>query len=448
MSSDGTFIRLACPGCGVSLNARRQYVGYRIGCPRCGEEVLVPQRSETPDDDPRLYAAGQRATWQSQQPRYVPVVCGTCGTRMHAAVEEIGHELFCPDCGRGTVVPPPQPQRRKRTPWVEDDGDQWTLGAAAAPPPLELFAPLRQTNEDENNHEDGDDAGADGALGLFHDRTLYSVRRLPPRHPFLTGIVTFPLYPGCWPRWLVLSLWLATAYGLWMHAATSVPFAMMMGLAGMPAMLLALLATFAGGVALIVWIIFASVQLLAIARETSAAADRIEQWPEPPWLDWVADSLYVINSLVVAALPVSIVSWAAGAAGERVVLSLAAAGVLLWPVVMLSMLEAGSRCALLTATVVRSIAAAPWAWVLFYVQTTAVTAVVVWAWRWAGWALGFASMTAFSMLLVAALFIYFRLLGRLVLCSSAALAKRTESQEDDEHDDGTPQPAGSAADWT
>src|SRR5689334_12604843 len=51
-----------CPGCGKGLNVKTELAGERCKCPHCKQLLLVPGRSPSPKNTPKVAAAGGSAT--------------------------------------------------------------------------------------------------------------------------------------------------------------------------------------------------------------------------------------------------------------------------------------------------------------------------------------------------------------------------------------------------
>ncbi len=168
----------------------------------------------------------------------------------------------------------------------------------------------------------------------------------------------------------------------------------------------------------IIWISFFTLSYSAacgicVLESTAAGLDRIEGWPEPNWKDWMVQMLYLAW---VAAIPL-VVSFGlaklASLAGWRMEWVLPGSMFVLFPIALLSALEANSSWAPITLPILTSLVRWWWAWLTFYLLTgflasgLAAMAIVLVA----------ASHERFLLLLgslvAAAVFIYFRLLGRL-----------------------------------
>ena len=94
-------------------------------------------------------------------------------------------------------------------------------------------------------------------------------------------------------------------------------------------------------VSLLTWSYTASCGL-ALLEPTAAGLDRIEAWPDPQWQEWMAQMLYLGW---IGAIPFAVsygLAVLAGLAGARVEIALPAIFFVLYPISLLSALEANS----------------------------------------------------------------------------------------------------------
>ena len=172
-----------------------------------------------------------------------------------------------------------------------------------------------------------------------------------------------------------------------------------------------------------------SVMLLAILQDTSLGRDVIESWPQGFFMDWLFEGLYVGVALFLGVLPGVLVSQIVLCAGGATSVYAVAFAVccavtllVLFPVLLLSLLEAGSPLIPISGPIWRSLSAARPRWVQFYALSVVLAAaglVILLGFRRGGLLLDFLVLflvTALSM-------IYFRLLGRLAWCCREAVAE-------------------------
>jgi hypothetical protein len=170
----------------------------------------------------------------------------------------------------------------------------------------------------------------------------------------------------------------------------------------------------------LIFLVTASVCFVAILHDTANGYEKIEGWPGVAFLDWMGDSLYVINALFVSATPGVLFGQFLNCAGVPAFFAFFCGLITfywLFPVIMLSMSEEGSPLSIASGSVWRSLLTARTLWTRFYVASAGIVLGAV---------VG-ASIAAVTSLLIsvpvtavviALAMIYFRLLGRLAWCLS------------------------------
>jgi hypothetical protein len=274
--------------------------------------------------------------------------------------------------------------------------------------------------------------------GIIHDLDWYlpkprvgeRARPVPPRRPFVTGIIRFPFYQESLACWLMLSVTFGLAVPLLVVAVRSFSGILSAGGLGAglsvaaTAMLTAMIASFTVPATLIV----AAVKFLTILQDTSEGYDRIETRSEGPWIDWATESFYVLNAASLCMAPGWLLYELLSPHWEFAWLVVPVGAMLFFPVLLLSMLSAASPLAALTATVLRMLLRVWWAWLLFFLQSTVVIAVAV-AVTWGLMRLmGTWGISLACVIDVPLAMIYFRLLGRLAWCCKQAYAADIKRQ--------------------
>lgn len=416
------YIAVVCPLCDTLMHGTEDQVGQKIVCPDCQVPTVVPPppdaaRPRSPlaaaaeaDGEYPLFEEGDqpRPSSPSSRESYIAVVCPLCQTRLHATTDQVGQKIVCPDCRMSVAVVAPRERPPKSGP-PADPNDVYPVGAPVERLKYEQIDDYRRLRP-----------GFQEASAKDRQRQLdlAPTRPRPPRWFLFSGILNFPFYAEVWPRWLVLSLGaaavlslLAAGVALALHFSVAwsgaPPFAAVGGL------LIAMMLLGTSGVAGIIWAAAAFASCLAVVQDTAEGNEAIENWPEVVFLDWMLDGFFVLDSLALGA--------AVGLGAQRV---FSAVGLQEWPavpisvlvmfpVLLLSMLETGSPLNPLSAPVWRSLLTAWWAWGLFYLETTALLAAVLW---FAGLVVDFIGILAIAVaapVLVAMLLIYSRLLGQL-----------------------------------
>ena len=392
-------------------------------CPDCQRPMIVPppperpvNRGPTEVDEEAAYAV-RKETGQALSDDYAgyfPVKCPLCSTRLHATEDQIGRDMLCPDCNESFVVGPPPKPERTYDPRDEFDGNY----DVAKPTRHDSPIPQRQWKGRLESH-------AEEAAESGHNETARGLRTDRLRWPLVTGVFSIPWYPGVRVRWLSLS-----AVGTLILAAVVKAISLLAGpgsgymsigpwIIGM--LLSAVAFLFGTG-----WVGVTSINCLSILNDTAAGKDEVDSWPEGVFLDWVGDFFFVFNSLGIAMLPgIAVARLLVGFVGDSGWLAVPLGTVVMFPIFLLSMLEANSPMMPLSLPVWRSLLRVWWAWGLFYFETTLLGAALIGlvieavAIELTVWL----AVPIASLLLVAAAMIYFRLLGRVAWCYARALVK-------------------------
>jgi len=185
------------------------------------------------------------------------------------------------------------------------------------------------------------------------------------------------------------------------------------------------------GILFLMWLARAAACGLAVVRDTGNGSEEILEWPGMVFLDWLGSPLYLFIAVCVAVLPsvglawlLDLPTWCDATAGL-------VAAYLLFPIILLSMLERNTPLGVVSPGVWRSLWTNGADWALFYLAglAPAAAAVFVPAALWFGW-LG---IVIAAPTLAAAWLIYFRLLGRLAR-NCAAANRQAEIEEDEEEE--------------
>lgn len=394
------YVAVVCPVCGTRMVATLDQVGQSITCPDCTIPTTVPPPPEERPKPRHVVVVGDneyRVFGVDQPPPagvYIPVVCGVCGTRMHAAEDQVGRQIACPDCGTKEVVPAAA-KRVKMDP-MAGASEGYGVGQAIRPPDVRVGIDYR-TDEP-------------GVGELPSDRARWWRPEKPrprPRWTFFSGVFTFPGYGSSLACWLGLSAGLVV---LGFMALQAIALASVW--AGR-SMFLGMMLAAVTGVLGLVWFVIASAHMLAIVRDTANGCDEVEDWPEAMFLDWLGASAYVFSSAALSVVPGvaarHVLEWL-GQSGEWCV---ALSMWLGFPVLLVSMLETNSPLRPISLPVLGTLVRRWWAWAVFYLETAAVVLGLDVMVMTAGWAFGPVGIVPAAALTVAAIMVYFRLLGRL-----------------------------------
>jgi hypothetical protein len=230
----------------------------------------------------------------------------------------------------------------------------------------------------------------------------------PPRWTFFSGVFTFPWREGVHLRWVYMT----------------VGFTAMALIGLVLKWLAASLAGVGGGVAIafftlpIIWVSmmtlsFSAACCLAVLESTAAGLDRVEAWPDPQWKEWMAHMIYLAW---IGAIPLAAsygLAQLASLAGAEVRLAFPGLFFILYPISLMSALEANSYWVPLTLPILTSLFRWWWAWLLFYLLSGLLAAGLAAVFIFGIQSSQDLALVALGPLTAAAALIYFRLLGRL-----------------------------------
>ncbi len=452
-------IDVICVSCGARLRIRRGRPGKVYKCPKCSDALSVdkpwdeavaellagpapqvekpaasvsserakPQAAAAPhaehsDEYRVLPGVDQPLPGSAAYAKYFPVTCPTCHTRLYATEEQVGEMIDCPDCRRAVKVPPPPTPKPKAKRWSEDDG---------APVPVKAAA----------DRQAAFDAVKSQIRLQAHDLPEREETPLPS-WPLVKGVFSFLGYFAVWPRWIAYSLWLGLVLVLVRLGVNFLTNAMGNGIAGaglaIGAVLCIMMSSMTGGS---LWLSISGL-LLGVLEDTSDGLDEVVNWPESMFSNLRA-SYFTFNAVVMSALPGVGISSIFISGGEPLGWVATPASIdLLFPIVMLSMLAQNSPMIPIDRMVWRSLKSSRPSWIFFYIESLVVLglggAAGLYAWGRGGiWILAGAAVV-----IVAALLIYFRLLGRLGWISAM---QEVEDEDESADDEESTEPAGRAA---
>ena len=390
MSTDeSTAIRFQCPHCQIGLKAQAVESGARRKCPKCEREFVIPgTRKKTAGSRPR---ANSR-----QETSLIPVVCSVCQTRMYATSEQVGQFIECPDCFTPSAVKPPR-EKPKISAVMSGSDFSYEMQAAHELNSSRIDAHDLLTEADRQLERDIDEEPE------------------PLARPFMTGVFTFPYYLRNIPVTVGMALSLTMALGLVKVARD---------LQG-NAVLAAPIVSAAAAVVMMLVFLPVLVCWLKILENTVQGEDEADYHPDGGLfavLDWVGETFYLIVAVCLSAMPAFLVADFASLPTDQLAWRLAPslAASLLFPLVLLSMLEANSPLMPFSKPIWSSLFSLPGTWCLFYLLATALVgcagacADAVWMLTARDWTPAVIALTiALILAFVNFSTIYFRLLGRL-----------------------------------
>jgi hypothetical protein len=237
--------------------------------------------------------------------------------------------------------------------------------------------------------------------------------RTPPMGLFLAGTFTFPFRVKSLVCFLVLAVGtfmvLEIAYQAWYCGGFS---------SSGPSLYVSAIFSGITGVLFLIWFFSMSAYSLTILRDTSEGIDEYRGMPSGVFLDMFEESVYMVTSIFWSALPGGIIVLLIPGLWSIKPLIIIPLAMILYPLLLLSLLENQSAAVPYSKPVWRSIWYAWHAWVLFYLLTILVGETVVYLLRLIPFKDYFMEIIIISILLPYFLMVYFRLLGRLAwFCS-------------------------------
>lgn len=393
--------RFDCPACGQRMKVPPGQAGQKCRCPRCNTEVLAP-------------------TFHAQDA--APVTAPQAGQTPRGSASAAGAEPAPPS------VPVPAPPLREHA--AADDGEGFRLSAAVDRLPtaygsltsfrdLDTATPAAGTSAPTTLKTGGRmDVIGDQARRVMAEAQAEAegIERVTPRlleRPFVTGVFSFLYDSDAALRWLMLTLLLQAAVVLfgWIVELSRGP-----GIAQMGALLMTLAAAFLT----LIFAATAAASCLAILQDTASGRDKIEHWPGMRITDWLTDVFYVVNALLTAALPGLFTGGTLMCLGGKVGSAIyggALSAIALFPLFLISMVTEGSAFSVASPAVWGTVRTQPRLWGKFYLLSAALGLVLLVLGRVMVGS-GFFLQGLCSAVAVAAIMIYFRLLGRLAWCLS------------------------------
>lgn len=329
------------------------------------------------------------------------ILCRLCGTRIYVRIRDIGQEVKCPDCHSKTLIDQPKTTRRKRPTTAHMESDH--LDLVKLQPATEVAHPENQE------------------MRKMAKQTLQQAREKQPAYfkeqqPGLEletppiVLLKFLLQPQTFGYWGILSVGVTLVASCFYFAVNPPGQDLGEGTAKVIWVAIWILTSISG--CLVVG--FLSITLLTIAGETTNGTLNIEHWPPlTGFLDWALDTLYVINSTVIAALPGALFTAPLILFGVPMWISLIPVALsvsALLSILFASMLENRSCFNPVALPIWRSLKANTSCWTVFYLAgpIMLISAYAIGC----GYALGNILANGFiSVGIVGLLFVYFRLLG-------------------------------------
>jgi len=402
-------IQLKCPICQAMLSVSPDRAGQRIACDQCGSKIKVPGQAAAANDDddwlslesdlkpapapvrhaapaelgdlddfmlpdlsnvpmsplaaPRpaappplsesdLDALSGFADTEDQKPapmkRVEPkvpvddtfrVTCPTCDSLTYAKPNQVGKRIRCPDCHAAIVVPPPPKAKPKYQPDIQAAATFSFQDSGEENLPSRPADPFRKSADDLLK-----------AAEAAHQEAEEEEWELPNFQQWFSGLAKVFLDPvvGLHIFFLSLLAFLPTSVALQYNSSMVV-----MGL-------------FAGGA------IFGALVIangFAILQSVANGEDAVSEWPLFDPMAWIGQMVIALASVGVAAGPIWMVTNYIFQGGLITVAMTMISLYLLYPVVLLSMLDEESILVPFSTDVTKSVMRAPDQWGAAYLAS-------------------------------------------------------------------------------
>lgn len=414
-------------------------------CPRCktvvpaqdSSDLATADESATPtaDNDSKNDPATETSSRDSKpKNESFSFACPICNTLLYAIPNQVEQQMRCPDCHSYSTVPPPPPKTAITRLSTESDEDEFKLSdpidrpAISTPLSAEILATEQlikspQSHSQQRDSEPHDSpqtaATSDATVHSPEDEEKREPARPPlPKQPFDERIFVFFSGTALIVQLVILATLIASVRTLFQMTDILV---------------WGLIASIGIGLLGVLAFLLGSAISLRILQETSDGQDQIGGLPDLHLLEWIPESLYVLNALFLSILP----GYVVGPLFNLIHVSSfpswiypAATLLLLFPIVLLSMLDAGSPVIPLSTTVRRSLSELGSYWISFYLRTglLVLAVFVIFSYRFDG--------DSFLKRFIAALLITVfcalaaRYLGRMTWCISELIKIEDEAETD------------------
>lgn len=383
----------------------------------------LPAFEQSPADETagEYRVAELTTSWQPPPPqlRFVAFSCSSCQLRHEVAEYRAGQPITCPDCGRANVVPP---YREVAASLVELTAtfETHTLPMCTMPPPRP-FSILHTSLFPEKVDPNEPDEPLEPETGVM----LGGPRGARPRWPLIQGVFDFPFCKEQGFQVAILASWLAFEL-LYFDSMSRYSPLWILNLGGFLLVILLNLPFMA----------LVSSWLIEILERTASGMDRGIGWSSRDWFDWIVDLGRIsLAALLSTLLAIGLTAWTShrGSPSPYYVLPVA---MLLFPVLMLSSLETNSIGGFFSRWVWRSLWYSRSVWAGFYLLSMVLLQAIAVGNSLADYYFGQqGSILPMSILAIAGLMIYFRMLGRLVWFipvtrKASAVDRRADGKED------------------
>ena len=306
---------------------------------------------------------------------YRQFFCMSCGVKLRTKASKAGKQLPCPKCATVLIVPdlpisssveggetydirlPEETLRPLIAPHEQSRSVLPVSGnAMISDTATESYAISGASADYLKEQQDG----SRKRHGLIQEP---SVRPTLPRWPLLQGVLSFLLEPGAIVHWSILSF----ISVLWLPLLA---VAMNSGDANVQENGIA--TAYTCGIVLLSSMFVAvpcSACFIVILQESAAGNRMIEEWPWFAFRNYILESFYIINSVLTSAGVAWLLTYPlAGFVNARTFFCVFCFVILL-PIVLLSMLEAGSCLVPVSLVVYQGLRRSWRTWLVFYVES-------------------------------------------------------------------------------
>jgi hypothetical protein len=349
--------------CGTRVDETAERHPKQVPCPDCFTMVTIPSLAEVQRNQPaeaagppdpgiyRLVLQPAEGDANGAKPpprkREFLVVCPICRARLHVEPRSEPGQIRCPDCLEFVRVPSlaqvEEHEAKHATP----------KPAAQAVPALPVPAPFKQRR-----------------LRTSFDRAGAAIRREktdpPPRFVFFSNVFSFPWSAGVVSRWVYLTVGMM-ALGLVYAGILTI-------MRGSGGFLLLGIAFFAlPGIWIFVWTYsYATSIWITVLEDTAGGNNRIHNWLQQNWREWVIEASRFTLILGYAMTVAHCAGYAGQLAGGDYTEVAFDTLLIVFPIMMMSCLHAGSVFVPLTLPILRSLLTCWWAWLLYYILSSLV----------------------------------------------------------------------------
>ena len=463
-------VPVVCKLCGTRMHVPLAKIGQTIQCPDCHsiQEIKAPAAPAMPKKaGPTLDEAPDIGLSEPvERPKYRPIVAPRDDDAILSQLEGADHPpgWSAPEPAAPPVVQSPtapaaaDPPRRSRAPAPGAPAVEPEIVLEEIPPDAPAAAPAEYEAPPEYAPEEVDGGDADPELALeapvdrievkpelpktylapdpeeerlisgrYDDDDMLGgghVDRKSPeawkRAPFLYGLVEFLVYPSTLPRLIAYSVGAVIIASLF---GTAMAYTTAGGMATVAGMMLYRSATVFG----LLYVIPLSACALAIVQDTANGVDAVESWPDWNVGEWFGPALYFPAAAFVAAFPGMVLAWLLSLSEIPAIvppIPIVLCLVAFFPLVLFSMLVEGSVMAPFSPHAYKSLTTVGEGWMLFYVYTIplgvfgglglGVMVIGGLAWGIVG-----------ALLAISIMFLYCRILGRLMWYSQNKKPRRS-----------------------